>query len=984
LHRLDAPAATAERAEHPERLDRTLDERSRVPLPLLLGVLAVIPPASLVLTRVMGRAAGWPIGAAFLAIAAAMVPSAVRVTHGEVLTWSAAWVPGLGLDLSLRLDGLGVIFIGLALVIGALVFFYSTTYFTKGDQRGFYLIMTAFTFAMVGLVLSDNLILMFLTWELTSLASFLLIARSGHAGEAASMRTMLLTFIGGLALLVAVALIVVRTGTSSFVDAVGSPIWAQDPAFTSLVAVLVAMAGFSKAAQFPFHLWLPDAMAAATPVSAYLHAAAVVKAGIYLLFRFTIIFGDVLIWNVLLIGLGLFTAVLSGYFALQQTDLKKLMAYSTVSQLGLITATIGVGTDIAIAAALLHTIAHACFKSGLFMIVGIIDHQTGTRAIDRLPALRRSMPWTFAVAVVGAASMAGVPPLFGFISKENIFAALIDARGGPVVGPVLLAVAAIASVLTFLYCGKIIAGAFIDGPEPTKPIHEVRWITLLPAALPILVGVPLAFTINRFAPIVEQAVVASHAVSEHDASFELWHGPNLELGVTLLVFVIGLALLARRAVLRPRVERPVFAFDGASVLTAVAKQTERVGDFLADLVRADNPARHVAAIVGALTTVLAAGSGLVWLGGQVPPVTAGVNSLVDVGVLIIVTLAVIALVQARSRIGATVLLGGIGVAMTVQIFLLGAADVGLTQLLVEILTVLVIMLVLRKLPVEFSRKKTPQRLRNGIIAVSAGLASALAAWTVIGRRERSEVGEWYLANAPEVTGGDNIVNVILVELRALDTFGELAVLGMAGVAIIAVLCTIPRALLDPEPDPDPDSLPTYVPAPQIAIGEDGSRSYRALEDVEANTEPLRLLQRVLVPILVVISVVLFWRGHNEPGGGFIAALVGACAVAFVYMAKVRDEPVSRPWVPIALIVGGLLVALATGLLGYLGGGFLQPLYVEIVGTKFASSMLFDVGVYTAVLGLVMVAFNVLGSEGATRQEAMGEPDESPATAEVSS
>ena len=255
-------------------------EWRRVSLPILLGLLALVPLLSVPLTGFLGRAAGWPIGVIFLGLAGAMVPSAIRVANGDVITWHAAWVPELGLDLALRLDGLSVIFIALALVIGALVFFYSTTYFTKGNQRGFYVIMTGFTFAMVALTVSDSLVLMFLTWELTSLASFLLIARSGHAGEAASMRTMLLTFIGGLALLAAVALIMARTGTSTFSQAIASPVWGSDPAFTGLIAVLVAAAGFSKAAQFPFHLWLPDAMAAATPVSAYLHAAAVVKAAL--------------------------------------------------------------------------------------------------------------------------------------------------------------------------------------------------------------------------------------------------------------------------------------------------------------------------------------------------------------------------------------------------------------------------------------------------------------------------------------------------------------------------------------------------------------------------------------------------------------------------------------------------------------------------------------------------------------------------------
>ena len=960
-------------------------------LPWLLGVLALIPLASLVLTKVMGRAAGWPLGVAFLAVAASLIPAIqqlMAVGEGSAITWSTPWVSPLGLEIVLRLDGLSLIFILMALIIGAIVFFYSTTYFTKGDQRGFYLVMSGFTFAMVAFVLSDNLVLLFLTWELTSLASFLLIARSGHPGEAASMRTLLLTFMGGLALLTAVALIMAKTGSSRFSEVIASPVWAQDLAFTSVVAVLVAIAGFSKAAQFPFHFWLPDAMAAATPVSAYLHAAAVVKAGIYLLFRFTALFHGTLIWNILLIGLGLFTACLAGFFALQQTDLKKLMAYSTVSQLGLITATIGVGTEFAISAALLHTIAHACFKSGLFMLVGIIDHQAGTRSLSRLPALRRSMPLTFWCVIIGTASMAGAPPMLGFISKENIFAALLDAPGATYLGPILLGVAAVAAVLTFLYCGKIVTGAFIDGPQPDEPIREARLVTLIPAAAPVLVGVPLAFIVDRFEGPVDLAVVASHPVMAHDADFTLWHGLSLEFFVTLGVFVVGALLVTRRSRLRPRVEPDLFPVDGAGLVMSLTKVGERIGIRVAGLVRADHPAHHVGPILTALTAALGLGSWWLWQSGAVDPVRGGVNAPADVAVFILVTIGVLALVRAHSRLGATVLIGGIGIMLTAQVFLLGAPDVGLTQLLVEVLTVLVIMLVLRKLPVEFGRGRRPQRRRKAVLAVGAGLAASLAAWTVMGRRERSGIADYYLSETVDLTGGTNIVNVILVEFRALDTFGELTVLGMAGVAIIAVLATLPKALLDPAPDPDPESLPTWVPLPKVDLAEEGTRAHRALEDVEANTEPLRLLQRVLLPSFVVISAVLFWRGHYQPGGGFIAALVAAVAVAYVHLARPKDGPVSRPALPVALIAGGVLIATATGLLGLIagpnGGAFLAPVKLGAGGFGVSSSMVFDVGVYAAVLGLVMVAFNILGSETAHDATHADDPEpiDGPDAAEV--
>lgn len=943
----------------------------------LLAALALVPLISLPLTGRIGRRTGYPLGVVFLLIAAALVPTAREVVGGTPVTFSVPWVPGLGLELGLRLDGLSLVFIALALVIGALVFLYSPTYFQSGTQRGFYLVMSGFTFSMVAFVLSDDLVLMFLTWELTSLASFLLIARSGQAGEPASMRTMLMTFIGGLTLLAAVGLTIARTGTTDFSSAMASEVWQTDPAFTAVVAVLVAVAGFSKAAQFPFHVWLPDAMAASTPVSAYLHAAAVVKAGIYLLMRFTAIFHGVPIWTILLVGVGLFTTCLGAWFALQQTDLKKLMAYSTVSQLGLITATIGVGTEFAMAAAVIHTIAHAGFKSGLFMLMGIVDHQAGTRMIDRLPALRGVMPWTFAATAIGLASMAGIPPMLGFISKEKMFAAFLDLPGPAIVPWLALGVAAFGAVLTFAYSGKILFGAFIDGDEPDPSIREGSWLTIAPAALPIVVGLPLAFVVSVFEGPVGAAVRAVWPDYEGSVSFYLWHGVTVELIVTLAVFAAGTAIILRRARLRPIVEHPTFVKDGADVLADVNHWLSRHGMRLVDLVRADYPSRHLAPMLVSLAVLIGVGSVGLWLADEVAPLQSGLNRPVDVGILVIAVAGTLALTRTRSRIGGAVLLGGIGIAMTVQIFSLGAADVGLTQLLVEVLTVLVIMLVLRKLPLQFSDGIHPKNGRNAVIAVGAGVAAALAAFTLIGRRERSAVGDYYVENAPEVTGGDNIVNVILVEFRALDTFGELVVLGMAGVAIMAVLSTIPRRFLDPRPDPSPESPAAYVPPPVVEVDAKGTRAYQALEDTRANTEALRLLQKPLIPILIVISAVLFWRGHNDPGGGFIAALVAACAVAYVYMAKTDEAPVSSPRIPVLLIAGGVLTALAAGFLGYTSGQFLEPLYGYLGPIGLYSSMLFDVGVYAAVLGLVMVAFNVLGAPSDEGQE----PDSDAATDE---
>ncbi|RYE76407.1 MAG: hypothetical protein EOO74_08490 [Myxococcales bacterium] len=403
---------------------------------------------SVPLTTKFGRAAGWPLAAIYLVAVGFLWSTITEVHHGGAPAWGRPWISTFDVDLALRADGLSIIFALIAIVIGAIVFAYSARYLSsEGPHRSFYFVMALFTTSMLVLVLADNLFLLFICWELTSMASFILIARSGRPGQAASMRTLLVTFVGGLALLAAIGLIVAQTGTQSLHEALADPAWRELNGFTGTVAALVAIAGFTKAAQFPFHIWLPDAMTAPTPVSAYLHAAAVVKAGIFLLLRFSPAFHDNLVWNVLLVSMGLVTALIGARLALQQSDLKRLMAYSTVSQLGLIVATIGVGTPFAIAAATLHTIAHALFKSGLFMMVGVVDHVAHTRDMRRLPPLWRHMPFAFVVTILGCAAMAGIPPLLGFVSKEAVFTSLLHV-GHPVLGWIAVTAAAVASVMT--------------------------------------------------------------------------------------------------------------------------------------------------------------------------------------------------------------------------------------------------------------------------------------------------------------------------------------------------------------------------------------------------------------------------------------------------------------------------------------------------------------------------------------------------------
>ena len=949
------------------------------------------------LTRWLGRGAGWPLAGLYLLGAFALLSPLSQALSGlPTSVVHIPWVPARDWTLDLFADPTGLLFAMLALVIGAIVLIYSSSYLSGGDpghgdghrprHYGFYQLMTLFTVSMLGLVLTDSMVLLYVCWELTSLASFALIANSGRPAFASALRTLTVTVVGGLVLLGALVAIWLRTGTTSISGALWHDVWATDPGFTAAVAVAVAVAAFTKSAQFPFHFWLPDAMAAATPVSAYLHAAAVVKAGIFLFMRFSPAFHEVPVWNALLVSVGMGTAVMAAVFALQKTDLKQLMAYSTVSQLGWITTAIGVGTQEALAAAALHTIAHALFKSGLFMLVGVVDHEAGARDIRDLGPLWRRMPWTFGATVLGAGAMAAVPPTLGFVSKESMLIAFGDVAGGNTVAvTALLAAAVIGAILTFLYCARIVMGGFLGVyRDPARPaadpgeVHEAPIRLWLPAALPAAIGLPLALVVWVFD--VPMSAVAEAAAGPfgwpphepgtpvvygtapagtiddltYEAHFVLWHGLTLELGLTALILVVGALLAWKRSPIDRALDRELLPFTGASVLEGLISAATRAGRALVRPTASDSPARHAGALLAVLS-VYAVGIGgwALATGSSIPPRVGGLENAIDVVLLLVVVVGVLGLCVTRSRLSAAVLLSAVGITVTIQIFGLGAPDVGLTQLLVEALTIIMFVLVLRRLPRDFIAASRPRNTAAIALAVLTGITTTIGVLVFTGRRERSPVGMYLLEKGPEITGGSNVVNTILVEFRALDTFGEVAVLGVAGIAILGVLGSV-RSTAQTM---DPESVREKLPGAEKSTG----TAAEALEDAARNTVPLKLLARGVAPVLGVVSLMLLWRGHNEPGGGFIAALVAACAFALVYLARESDRPVSRPSTPVALIGGGLVVAGLTGIGGYALGQFLQPAHGYLLGQHLSSALIFDLGVYAGVLGLVMTAFNTLGA-----------------------
>lgn len=915
-------------------------------LVLAVGLCWALVPLVPILVPVFGRRVGVPLALGMLAPLGVLV--ALRVTEGDVAQ-RIPWIPAIDVAFHLRMDGLSFVFMLLILVIGAVVLIYSSSYLRASRSTGFYLLMTAFAAAMLTLVLADDLVVMFIAWELTTLCSYLLILRSGPNAGPPATRTFLITVGGGLCLLGAVALMIVRTGTSEIGAVLDHPAWTEDPVFATACAALIALAAMTKSAQFPFHSWLPDAMVAPAPVSAYLHAAAMVKAGIYVLMRFSPAVSEAPLWAPLLIGTGLFTAVMGAVIAVRRSDLKSLLAYSTVSQLGLLVATIGVGTDLAMLAASTHVVAHASFKSSAFMAVGLIEKRTGTRELTQLSGLWHVMRWDAAMLVLAAASMAGVIPLAGFVSKELILDALLHAPSGPGTGWVLALVAAAGAVFTVAYCARLVLPTLPGRPpEGVKPWRYAPAMSVA-VTTTALAGLVLGVFIGSLDPILGPAAAAAADVPVDQVGHAaLWHGLTVPLVLSVLAVLGGLVVavvMGRRdhTTYGQRARRPLLPFTAASMVQRIIDGTIAGGRRVGDLTRFDSTGAHLAVPVTAFG-LAALASPLLWRG-----VGEYASSTMLDGVLLVVVLAgIIAIVRSRTRLGGVVTTGVVGFAVVLTFFGLGASDVALTQLLVEVLTVVVMILVLRRMSIRFPRENPHRRVAAGIAAVFAGAAATAATLVFTGHRDLSGIGEYVMANAEALSGGVNVVNVILVDFRALDTLGELVVLGTGAVAT-AALFDARRAIDGPPPVPGA----TTVSSPH------------------RNAAYLRILARVLIPVMIVVSALTLLRGHNDPGGGFIAALIGAAAIVLAYLSAPSDDVPSlrKPYVAIAGT--GMALAAATGLLGLFEGSFLKALHADVLGYHFTTALLFDLGVYLAVLGMVLAAVNRLGAT--TPDDGTGRP-----------
>ncbi len=910
---------------------------------VLLALIAVVLAAPL--SEWLGKAAGWVLWIP-LAAAAGILVNAFIGSGGEVVEYYP-WIPDFfDVGFHLRLNGLSLLFGLLVLVIGAGVLFYSAKYLGTTKITSFYLSMTAFALAMLVLVLANDLMVFYVAWEATTLASFFLIARSGSHARKPAVRTLLVTVLGGLGLLAAVAIMIAATGTTVITEVLASDIWTQ-PTIVTWLVITLALAAFTKSAQFPFQSWLPDSMVAISPVSAYLHAAAMVKAGIYLLLLFSPALAGQTLWLVLLVTSGLMTALLGAFAAIRRYDLKELLAYSTMSQLGYLVALIGIGTPLALTAAVVHTIAHALFKSALFLAVGVIDHQAGTRDMRMLTVRKMAMPATMTVIVLGSASMAGLPPLLGFVSKETLFEAFLSAELPGILPWILTALAVTTAIGTFAYSGRFVLGAMGHYRSPQDWINTPRGAT---ANRQIVHEAPVTFwaypalnaalsLVLGLAPFLLDNLAGSAATSAigapQDLHLALWHGFNPAFVLSLIAIGLGIVAVWQMPRLEALLVPHPLPFSGLGAVEKLRYGTIELGAVVSSWTSGLNPGRHL--VVPSLLLVGLAGVGWFTI-DELPAQNENLTRWSDWLLVAVVAVGVIATVRARTRVAAIVVVGVVGFSITLWYFALGSVDVALTQLMVEILTVVVMVLLLHRLPKAFGKAEKPS-ITSIVAAAAAGIAAFAGTFALTGRRDMSEPAQYYTELGAEVTGGNNLVNVILVEFRALDTLGELTVLGVAGVAMAALLSS--RA-------PNPVRKVRFLTS-------------SPLSDSYSTSVYLRTFAKVALPVLVVLSIILLFQGHNNPGGGFVSALVAGAAFALLYLAAPSDAAAPIRWSYMGLIGTGVMLGSLVGFIGFLEGSYLAPLQWEVFGYTIYSSLIFDFGVYFAVLGVILGALNMLGT-----------------------
>jgi multicomponent K+:H+ antiporter subunit A len=880
------------------------------------------------------------------------------VFTGQFFSRSIEWIPQLGLTLSFRLDGLSVLFSLLILGIGLLVILYARYYLSAKDHMGrFYCYLIMFMTAMLGIVMSNNMLQLWFYWELTSISSFLLIAFWSHNTDARKGARMALTITGagGLALLAGIILLG-QVVDSYELDVVlnNGELVKQHPYYLAILSLFL-LGAFTKSAQFPFYFWLPHAMAAPTPVSAYLHSATMVKAGIFLLARFYPVLAGTEAWFVIVSLTGLFTLLLGAYTALFKHDLKGLLAYSTISHLGLIVLLLGLNTELAAIAAIFHIMNHAIFKASLFMAAGIIDHESGSRDMRKLNGLWKYMPITATLAMVASASMAGVPLLNGFLSKEMFFAETLDQSilgGMSWVIPVL---ATIAGAFAVAYSLRFIHDVFFNGEpkELTKTPHEPPRYMRVPVevlvAICLLVGIFPNYTIG---PLLNSA---SFAVFNHPLpafSLSLWHGFNIPLLMSGIAIVGGLSIyLNRKHLFKFSSQFP--SIDAKAEFEGVIQISVKWAQILNKKLETGSLQRYAFCLC--FFTLLLITPPLLDLDTTRGDLNTPINGAVIIAAILLIAGSLATVIWSHYRLIALSMLSLVGLVVSITFSYFSAPDLALTQLSVEIVTVILLLLALYFFPQQTptSKSRPSHFVRDLAVASLIGCIIGSICFALM-THPLDSISEFFLANAKTGGGGTNVVNVILVDFRGFDTFGEITVLGIAALGIHKLIARMRLSIRTKDHDGRLWAKDKY---PIL----------------------LSVVSQSLLPLFLLVSAYIFMRGHNLPGGGFIAGLITSIALIQQYLAHGVDWMTKRVSISYHYMIAiGLATAALTGLGSWIFGRPFLTSWFEYVSLpwigkfELTSALVFDLGVYFTVIGSTLLILASLGKLTTKERLTVGE------------
>jgi len=916
-----------------------------------LALIILLPLTGALLPALMpGRSARLLASVAAIPVLLSLLLLLSQLPHvmqgGEAIVQQLNWLPALGLNLALRLDGLGLLFALLITGIGALILLYARYYFEGNTASArFFTLTLLFMSAMLGIVLSENLLFMLIFWELTSLVSFLLIGyNTDRQGARLGARmSLVITGGGGLALLGGLILLGQAAGgyELSTVLAAGDRIRAHE--HYPLILNLILLGAFTKSAQFPFHLWLPHAMSAPTPVSAYLHSATMVKAGLFLLARLHPALGDTAAWFHLVTLTGMLTLMVGAFVAMFMHDMKGLLAYSTVSHLGLIMLLLGLGTPMALAAALFHLLCHALFKAPLFMMAGYVDRATGTRDMRRVNGMWRVMPALMVLTGISAAAMAGLPLMSGYLSKKMLFneSLLVTQPEWAVV--VIPAWVTLAGLFSVAYSIRIFHNVFFNGRPIDLPIASPRGPRA--AALSPLVVLTLGTLLVSLMPesaylaLVQPAFGAARQVLVEAYDFSTLGG-RVPMLMSLVALAGGMLFYAIRDPLF-RLHARLPEVDAKEIFDWIMRRAIALSQRRVFQLENGSLQRYLVFIL--LSVLVIVGLELMgvdhWDGGVA---LAPLDPLTLLAALLLWLAAIGVVVYHHHRLPALLLLGVTGLFVTVTFARFSAPDLALTQLMVEVMAVVIMMLALSFLPQKSPRESSRTRsCRDLGIAMLIGLGVTAFSYAIL-TRPQTTIADFFMANSVPGGGGTNVVNVILVDFRGFDTLGEITVLGIAAVAVFAFTrdLHLKARVVDTHPG-------HWVAEPHPIM--------------------LSTVARLVLPIALLVSAYIFLRGHNLPGGGFIAGLITAVALTLQYMAGGLVWAQARMLTPFRPLIGaGLLIAVLTGLGSWVFGyPFLTSAHghvsLPLIGEfELATAMLFDLGVYATVVGSTLLILANLG------------------------